>query len=177
MEFNEIQKFRQAWIWIGLIMTGIPVTGIFGLGIWRQVILGKPFGNHPMSDAGLIITFAVVLFVILSLVMLFATAKLVTRIDREGISYRFFPFYLKTRLIRWAEVKAFEVTRYNPVRDYGGWGIGSSSKGRAYNVSGDRGLLIVMQSGKNILIGTGKPELLDEFLRKLKPLADKIKAQ
>ena len=42
-QFTEKQKFTQWWLWLILISIGIiPIIGIY-----KQIILGKPFGVIP----------------------------------------------------------------------------------------------------------------------------------
>ncbi|NVL91956.1 MAG: hypothetical protein HWN71_02845 [Desulfobacterales bacterium] len=49
---------------------------------------------------------------------------------------------------------------YNPLKDYGGWGIRYGRGGRAYNVSGNRGVYLELSNGKSLLIGSLQPEEL-----------------
>ncbi len=49
---------------------------------------------------------------------------------------------------------------YRPILEYGGWGIRYGLRGRAYNVSGNRGLRVELTNGKHILFGSAKPEEL-----------------
>ncbi len=120
-----------------------------------------------MSDNELIIVFisSVIFFILISLLIGSTTLK--TSIDKNGIEYRFFPLHFKTQRINWNSVEKYEVIRYHPIRDYGGWGIRYGRKGKAYNVSGDRGLQLHLNNGKNILIGTQKEKGLKEFLIEL----------
>jgi hypothetical protein len=71
MIFKETQKFKQPWIWITLIVTGLITTGVFGYGFYLQIITGQKFGNNPMSDNGLIITFLLVLILNTALFLFF----------------------------------------------------------------------------------------------------------
>lgn len=48
---------------------------------------------------------------------------------------KFIPFH-KSRLIDWNEIEKLEVVKYDPIGDYGGWGIKSKKGKKAYNVSG-----------------------------------------
>jgi hypothetical protein len=59
-------------------------------------------------------------------------------------------------------VKSHEVITYSPLRDYGGWGIRYGSKGKAYNVSGNRGVRLELSNGKRLLFGSQRPEELSE---------------
>ncbi len=121
-----------------------------------------------MSDAGLIVTYILVLLVLGGVIALFLFAELTTQIDREGIHYRFFPFHFKFHLIPREMIDKAEVVTYKPLRDYGGWGIRFGSKGKAYNVRGDKGLQLSLQNGRQILFGTQKEQELEIFLKSWK---------
>jgi hypothetical protein len=69
--FKEIQKFREPWIWVGLVATGLITTGIFGAGIYIQICRGQKFGNNPMSDRGLMLVFILTLLLFIALILLF----------------------------------------------------------------------------------------------------------
>ena len=50
--------------------------------------------------------------------------------------------------------------RYRPLRDYGGWGIRYGRNGKAYNISGNKGLMIEFRNGKRLMLGSREPEVL-----------------
>ena len=100
--------------------------------------------------------------------------KLTTRIDEKGVYYKFFPFHFSLKLISWNEISKAYIRTYNPISDYGGWGLKggwSKSKGKALNVSGDIGMQLVLKNGKKLLIGTKKENeikrVLETYLSKL----------
>ena len=163
--FREQQKFRQTWLWLLLVVSGIPTMTIAGSGLYVQLVLHRPFGNNPMNDTGLIVVSACMFLVMGGIFALFLFARLDTAIDREGIRMRFPPLVLTEKLFRWGDIESCEVVRYSPIGDYGGWGIRSGRQGKAYNVSGDRGLRIHLKTGKSILIGTQKAEELSAWLQ------------
>jgi hypothetical protein len=165
--FREVQKFSQPWIWIGILLMGLLSAGLFGFGIYRQVYQGVAFGNNPMGNTGLIVSFFMVLALFSLLVLLFAFARLSTVIDRKGITYRFVPFHFGYQQIEWKNITSWEVVTYNPVRDYGGWGIKYGKGGSAFNVSGNKGLKIGLKNGKTMLFGTNRADDLTNFLRDL----------
>lgn len=142
--FQEEQKFGQWWLWLLLLGAGfLPVIGIY-----QQIILGKSFGNKPMSNVGLVFF---TLFVAL-LIFLFWRIRLKTRINNQGIHLLFFPFAKKN--IAWQDIKRAEVVDYGFV---GGWGVRWWTKfGTVYNVMGRIGLAIELKNGKKLLIGTQK---------------------
>jgi hypothetical protein len=65
-------------------------------------------------------------------------------------------------------LKAY-IRKYNPIKDYGGWGIrwGSFRKGNAYNMSGNMGLQLVFKDGKKLLFGTQRSSELDQIIEQL----------
>ena len=169
MIFKETQKFRQVWILIILIIVTAIEIGVFGYGFIKQVINGQQFGENPMSDTMLTISFVLATSIVLTILLLFKFANLTTTIDKDVIEYKFFPFHFKTRKIKWDTVESYEVITYNPIIEYGGWGIRFGfGKKRAFNVSGDKGLQLHLKNGKQILIGTQKENELIEFLKKTK---------
>ncbi len=156
-EFSEEQRFKQWWLWLILIPLGI--LSIYGM--FKQLILGEPFGDKPFSDLGLVL-FALFLF---SFIGLNLTIKLRTKIDNNRIQMSFFPFTKKK--INWNEIKDVEVLNYGFV---GGWGIRLWTKyGTVYNIKGNKGLAIELKNGKKLLIGTQKETELKNILKKIKP--------
>lgn len=168
MLFSETQKVRQPWIWAILIASWLVMIVIFSYGINQQLVHGVPFGDSPMSDNGLIITFILVFVLESGLLVFFSAIKLTTRIDRKEISYRFFPLHRSFRKIPWDLVRSCKVVTYNPVREYGGWGARLRKGRKAYSISGNNGIKIILKDGSHILIGTKKANELDYYLQRMK---------
>lgn len=159
--FTERQSFRQIWLWI--ILFGI--NGLFAYGIYGQVFIGQPFGDNPMSDSELVITFGLSIL----LTFLFIFLRLDTQIKQDGIYVRFFPFQLKFKKYSWDKISKSYVRQYSPISEYGGWGLrlGLFGHGRAFNISGNKGIQLELTNGKRLLIGTKKPDKAKQTLREL----------
>lgn len=159
--FSERQKFNQWWLW--LILLG--VNGLLGFGLVKQVIGGQQFGDNPMSNSGLIITVGLMT----TLTLFFVAFKLETIIKKDGIYVRFFPYHLTYKHYPWDKITKSFVRQYSPLAEYGGWGVrfGAFGKGMAYNISGDKGLQLEFTDKQKLLIGTNKPEELNEVLSKI----------
>ncbi|CAM1347561.1 hypothetical protein [Tenacibaculum insulae] len=163
--FKEEQRFTQTWLIIIISLCSI-MPFLFGVyGIIQQIIYKKPFGDNPMSDIGLIF-FTISMLLLTFLIFLF---KLKTRIDEKGIYYQFFPIHFSFKLISWNEINKAYVKTYNPIKDYGGWGLKggsffSSEKGKAITISGDIGVQIELKNGIKILIGTQKETEVKQVL-------------
>lgn len=150
--FSEIQRFRQWWLWLIVIVTCIvPIIGIY-----KQIINDVPFGNNPMSNNTLILSAVISSFII----VLFLLIRLETNITKEIIAFRFFPFV--KRNYSFNEIETCKVIDYGFV---GGWGIRYTMKyGTVYNTKGTKGLFIKLKDGKTTVIGTQKPEELQKIL-------------
>ncbi len=149
--FREAQRFRQAWYWL----IQIPALAVLGYMVFRQLVLGKPIGNHPASNTALAIIAATVgLFVVW-----FIKLELVTEVRDGVLEIRFAGLFVR-RVIPLADIRHFEAKTYRPIRDYGGWGVRWGAAGMAYNVSGNRGVELRLSDGKSLLIGSQRPEEL-----------------
>ena len=155
--YRETQHFRQLWLWLPVLF--ISLLSIYGL--IQQLFLGIPFGSNPAPDTVLVII--AVVFGLMLPVFLYKT-NLTTEVHSDGLYIRFFPFHLSFHKIALEDIKGFEVRIYRPLRDYGGWGIRYGRQGKAYNVSGNRGVQLVLSDGKRLLIGSQKPEAFAEAL-------------
>jgi len=149
--YREVQHFRQPWVWL-------LIAGVFGVTVWsfvQQIVLGRPFGQNPASDTMVMI----IAFVFgLAFPVLFLVANLTVEVRSDGLYYRFFPFHWYFRRISAETLAKYEVQTYRPIRDYGGWGIRYGRGGKAYNVSGDRGVMLELSDGSRLLVGSQKPE-------------------
>lgn len=158
MEFNERQYFRKWWFLLILIL----VMGGSVFAMIQQVVFDQPFGNNPMSNSGFIVLMLLLVFLFGSILMM----RLETNIDEKGIRFGFYPFQKKGKFYAWNEIAEISVVKYNPLIDYGGWGwrISMTGKGQAYNVSGNKGIFIVLKSGKQRLVGTQIPEEVTKII-------------
>jgi hypothetical protein len=145
--YTEEQAFRQKWLWA--LLLGMAVLGVVA------VSMAPPPGRPVPTWAKPVIVVAM-----LALMALFAWIKLVVTVEPGLLRVHFFPF--RRREVRLAEVRSWQVVTYQPIRDYGGWGIryGGAERGWAYNVSGDRGVLVEYLDGRRLLVGSQRPEAL-----------------
>ncbi len=155
--FKEEQSFVGTWMWY-LIM-GISVLSICGAGV------GLIYTSRSEGVISLIIS-AIVTGGILAI---FYTSKLHTSIDQNTLYYHFSPFVGSEKKITKEDVKEIYVRTYKPIREYGGHGYRYRFRsGRALNISGNKGLQLVLTNNKRILIGTQKPEEMKHAVRRLK---------
>jgi hypothetical protein len=101
--------------------------------------------------------------------ILFWLIRLETYVDSNALYVRFFPFQLAFRKFAASDLAEYYSREYNPILEYGGWGIRYGRAGKAYNASGNKGVQLVLNNGKRLLIGSQKPDELvkaiDSFMK------------
>lgn len=98
-----------------------------------------------------VISLLITLPIVISLLFL----RLETRIDEKGVLAYFRPFGFTMKSYTWDEIKEIYVRTYDPVTEYGGWGIrGVGMDKRAYTVGGNTGIQIITKDDEKFLIGT-----------------------
>jgi len=162
--FKEEQRFNQTWIIVLIIVS--TIVPLF--------VITKEYLDNP--DSFTTSEFIGILALIIVASCFIFVLKLYTRIDENGIRYKFFPFQLKFKLLPWNEIKTANVRTYDAITEFGGWGLKggalwNKSKGRAINVSGDIGIQLQLKNGKKLLIGTQKKE---EAIRVLEAYKTKL---
>jgi len=135
--FSEKQRFRQIWIWLFLLV----LDGWFLFKLFNHPSHSQPFNKDFLNPA----------IVVLLITLLFGVLRLDTQIRQDGVYVRFFPVRLHFRKYPWEDIENWEdiekifVRKYSPLGEYGGWGIrfSLSGKGRALNISGNKGIQLV----------------------------------
>lgn len=153
-EFTEKQRFTQWWLW--LLLSAVMIYTIYNFIEDRQY-----FSTLELAISILIPILVIILFLVI---------RLETKIDAQGIYVRFFPFQITFRHYPWRNITKVYVRKYSPLGEYGGWGIrlGLFGTGKAYNIKGNKGLQIIFNDEKKILIGTQKQNELKLYLENLK---------
>lgn len=155
--FEEIQQFRQKWV-EGLLLFVNTLLILFYFG--EVFLTESPSREATIGLLSSIAVCAVITFLIKRI-------KLITQITPEGIQVRFSPLQTRFQLYRWNDIEQIFIRTYNPLLEYGGWGLRLGPSGSAYNVSGNVGLQIVLHGNYRILIGTTRPDQVVEVLHTL----------
>jgi hypothetical protein len=141
------------------ILLAIPPVLMLGLVLW-QVVLGHPWGRQPMSNAS-IVGWTVFLWLVYFRLV---TVRLVTDVRPGEVSVAMRGLW-RERRIPLGEIKSAKTVTYDPVRDWGGYGIRTTPRGKAYIAGGNRGIRLELIKGGVILIGSERPEQLERAIR------------
>jgi hypothetical protein len=144
--FEENQKFTQWWLWV--ILLSFPIMS-FG-----------PFDENEINLNYVLIGFI--------LPLIFYLFELRIKVSNKGLYYQFFPFHFKSYTIDIEDIESIKAMEYSPLKEYGGWGIKYGFKGKAYNVSGNKGVKIFLKNGLNIMFGSQKHKDLAKALKSVR---------
>ncbi|PKV66590.1 DUF6141 family protein [Pontibacter ramchanderi] len=165
--FQEKQRFKQFWLWALLL----GIASVFWAGFIYQVVLGGVLGNRPVPDIQLSILLALVGF---GLPFFFYRMTLTTTVTPGMLQIRLRPFHLKPVRIPLHTVRDLEKVTYDPIREYGGWGIRWGANGKAYSMSGREGVLLRFYTRESLLIGSQRPKELLQAIAQAKTLGKGI---
>lgn len=149
--FHEVQALRLMRL---RILVAIPPVSMLLLVVW-QVVLGHPWGKQPMSNPGVVGWTIFLWLVYIRLV----TVRLVTDVRPGEVSVAMRGFW-RERRIPASEIKSAKTVTYDAARDYGGYGIRATRRGKAYIAGGNRGVRLELVKGGAALIGSERPEEL-----------------
>jgi hypothetical protein len=164
--FREEQRFALWLRWLmALSMALVVLLSIFPL---TKI---PPEQGHP-EILPIILLIVAGVFVPIAIALLFWLLKLETEVRPDGLYVRYFPFHIHFKKFTADDLSEYYARQYKPIREYGGWGIRCSfRKGKAYNVSGNKGVQLVFKNGKRLLIGSQRAEELEEAIRSIKRIA------
>ena len=162
MDRNEVlyfekQRFRQIWVWLCILigpaaLLWLLITEVFDILVNR----GNP--GDILLPLAIFIIFGVVF------PLFFYIIGLDTKLKNDGLYIRFKPFHFSWVVFKFREIETAEAVTYSPLKEYGGWGIKYGRKGKAYNVSGNKGVMLALTKGNSVLIGSLRHEALAQLV-------------
>jgi hypothetical protein len=161
--FREVQYFRQWWIWL---ISGITVAEV--VVVMTVAILLPAMKEHPGHiGSSTIALFAAAVGTAALFMVLLLASHLITEVRSDGLYIKFWPFHLSYRKIPLEDAQKIESVTYDPLGDYGGWGLRGGRAKRAYNVMGNRGVKITYHDGHSTLIGSQEADELLGCIREI----------
>jgi hypothetical protein len=161
--FREVQTFSSTLRWLLVVFMAVSVV-IFAIAL-RETITNPETTNIFVPSILSIIAMAIPIAV----TILFFILKLETEVRTDALYVRFYPMHIRFKKFPGEKLAEFYARQYRPILEYGGWGIRCSftGKGKAYNVSGNKGVQLVLTNGKKLLIGSQKPDELAAAIDKM----------
>ena len=152
--FREVQAFGPTLRWLLIVLMALSVV-IFAIGLWGTIT--DPQTSDTLAEV--LLSMVAMAIPIAAVALIFVT-KLETEVRTDALYVRLYPLHIRYRIFTPQDLTEHYPRTYKPIREYGGWGIRCSftGKGRAYNISGNKGVQLVLTNGKKLLIGSQKPD-------------------
>lgn len=71
------------------------------------------------------------------------------------------------KVVPYADIAELESVEYQPIREFGGWGMRGFGKRRAWTARGNHAVKLTFVDGSELLIGSDHPQRLEERIRAL----------
>ena len=153
--FREKQSFRLGSARIALAMPPAVLAVIS----CRQIVWHHPWGNPAVTNGNLLFLTILTLFVYIRLI----TVRLVTELRPELLSVAMKGFWRRIN-VPVADIRAAAAVEYDPISEYGSYGIRSGPRGEAYIAAGNQAVQLELGDGRKLLIGSQQPK---ELARKI----------
>jgi hypothetical protein len=179
-DFQEIQ-YLAWWVGLGLIVIGILIPILILAAIPPFVrhgftisLRGSRQGWSPREK----LAATILLGVTAASLVLFcgwfflSFGIMTTDVTPSEVRIRFgwLPGY--TESVPTSEIQSAEAIRYNPM-DYGGWGMKQRSENdRVLSIRGDQAVRLRLAGGRQLLIGSQRPEALFDAIKRSRPQAE-----
>lgn len=69
------------------------------------------------------------------------------------------------RKVPFSEIVSLESVRYQPIREFGGWGVRGWGRRKAWSARGNQAVALTLEGDKLLLIGSDHPRRLEERIR------------
>jgi len=159
VDFKETQRYPAKWLWS---LSSIGILLLAAITFWPWVFQGVSLQNLDYSTL-------IALGFLLLIIAYFASSNLNLTLTHFGVTVRLRPWQLKPDLYPWENIAQVYIRKYDPIKEFGGWGLRASTKGNAVSLYGNTGLQLVFKRGDTLLIGTLQPESLSSAIQRLKP--------
>ena len=145
--WRETQWMRRV-PWVVLVVAGLTLLN--WLAFVQQIVLGRPFGSNPGPDGPVLLLwlgFGIVF------PLVFWQMRLTVEVSDETLLIRYVPLLRRSILL--SEIARVQARQYNPILEYGGWGIRGWWRGRTiYSISGSQCVELELNDGRILAIGS-----------------------
>jgi hypothetical protein len=146
--------YREAQLmapWAFLLLIGLTVF------VWYLAATLPPPGNSALAAGAAFVT-------LLSVAIIAAFFRMTVELTPAELRVRFGWLSMFGDALPLSRVEGCQAVTYRPVA-YGGWGLrGSLRGGGALSARGNRGVRLRLDDGKEVIVGSQRPEALAEAI-------------
>ena len=150
---RPLYRERSRWsIWARLLYVGLAA------GACLSALVGPGFLGDTEPGVALAL-------VGLALALHFGVEGLDVRLDRDGVTVSLGRVGLIRTRIPYEDVRSVTSVTYRPILDFGGWGLRFRPGKRAWSASGNQAVVLGLESGTEVYVGSENPLRLAERIR------------
>jgi hypothetical protein len=155
--FKEQQRFSNWILWLMIISLAVAVWFWFV----ATVILSTSSASG-LEESITPVWFVVLVWVIAGIVIpvFVFLLRFDLQIENGEIKFQYFPFHLKPKRLSIKEIKNYKIVRYDPLGDYGGWGVQKKKNTIGYITPSNRGVIVLVENEMQLTFGTDQPKEL-----------------
>ncbi len=146
-EEKQTFKWSQALFWGITLMTLLPLL----------IFYKKEDGLLALTIVGI---------VLLLTGGLFFSMKQTIRIDEQGVHFKQRPLINNFKIFPWSTIQSWELSKINPIKDFGGWGIRYTGSKTGYIMEGDYGLELTIGTKKKIVLSVKNRVEVERMMKK-----------
>jgi hypothetical protein len=167
LRYQEVQSYGWPWPGMFIVLAGALTIGSvvvpFSLGMWQQLVLGKPWGDRPLPDAAFAVIgpFAILLSFLPIAVLLM---RLRVEVLADGIAVRLVGLGRRQVILR-EELRGSALTHIGPMD---GFGCKRHGTRLVYRMDGSEGVELDLSSGKKFVLGSQRPHALLDAIRSMR---------
>jgi hypothetical protein len=156
--YKEVTRWPS---WAALLVWGASLAALLGIGGALVTIVGRYglIGLVTGEGAAYLATGVMVLLAPLVLHWLFG--RLTIGVGTDEVVAHFGSGPIRKR-IPFAHIKGVRSVKYNPIREFGGWGIRGMGTKRAWTIRGDQAVVLHLRDGVHLHLGSETPARLEE---------------
>lgn len=151
--YYEVQRFYENRL-------SYIIYGVF-LSVFIFAIVNR---ENLIKKEGGLISFIVPLSVLFLAFVWTLLFKFEIKVRDKSILFRFFPLHFKFKKFDFKDIEGVELIEFNPILDFGGWGIRRGKGMWAYILVGNRGVVFSLKDGRKFLIGSKNPEMFFQMV-------------
>lgn len=152
---RTLYRERSPWPgWVGVLIWSVVVLMCYPLLAGWDVDL--PFGLRAMIAGG-VVAFTLFLRALLG--------GMTTLVQESRLFLHMGAVPLVRKVVPYSEIVAMRPVTYRPMMEFGGWGIRGFGKKRAWTARGNRALVLELEGGRELYVGSDHPQRLEERIR------------
>jgi hypothetical protein len=150
---------RSGWSWWVHLLLLLVFLSV----VWPVVGSSGEGGSTAAGDKA-----AFLLLLGMGFPVLFYTflGSLRTRVFSDAVEMTWGPAEVIRKRIPVEKIRAVQTVTYSPLREFGGWGIrAGGGKKKAWNIRGNRAILLTLEDGTRFYLGSDRPERAVQWIQ------------